>query len=649
MPRRFAAALLSMLLVAGAAAPAASGHAGLVRADPSPGASLAAAPTSVQLTFSERPEPSLSQIRVISSGGAAYQVGEGRPSAQGQLGLSVPLRRLPGGTYDVIWRVVSAADGHATSGTFAFGVGGPPKGGAALTTTTTRGNSWLEGVARWLYLVGVVALLGAAVASVARFGGLGRSDLALAAGGWALSLVGLGLLAEAQREAAGSSFATLLDTSVGRALVWRSLALLLAGLALLVAWRRPAVRRPAMFAAGLGALAAIIVHVGAGHAAAGPWPGAITVSAQVAHFAAAGVWFGGLAALLLGLRGKAPAAKQESMRRFAVLALLALLIVVGTGALRTIDELSSIGQLISSGYGRAILAKVVLVAVIVGIAARSRRSINASTEDLRPFRRRSSAELLLALAALALAALLGTVAPPTAGQAGTTGSGLAASGSDYGTTIRARLTAASARPGPNRFRLRIEDYDTGQPVIARLVSLRFTPLDDPDVDPSSLALRRVADGLYAGAGAEMGFDGRWAVTALIDRGAETIQVPFELDLPGPKYFVSVERIPQRPPKYTMQIGSIGYIRVEPDPERAGPSRIYVTCYTAFQSVSRVEQMIVTAAAGDGPTEQQPLRRLGPGRFVADVDLVRGPMAITVIARTRDGTRLRGLFHLDIPG
>ena len=115
----------------------------------------------------------MSHIRVLGSGGAAYQVGADPPSAQGQLGLSVPLRRLDRGTYTVNWRVVSADDGHATSGTYAFGVGGHAGGRSSVTATTTRASSWLEVVARWVFLIGVVALLGAAVAAVARFGGRG--------------------------------------------------------------------------------------------------------------------------------------------------------------------------------------------------------------------------------------------------------------------------------------------------------------------------------------------------------------------------------------------------------------------------------------------------------------------------------------------
>jgi copper transport protein len=649
LPGRAAAILLPIALLAWPGAQQAMAHAGLVRADPPPGATLTTPPKEIRLTFSEQPEPSLSEIHVLDSGGAAYQGGRVGPSGGSPLSLRVPVRPLGRGTYTVSWRVVSADDGHATAGTYAFGVGISPKGGAAVTTTTTPAGSWLEAVARWTFLIGLVALLGATVAAVARFGGSSGSDLALAAGGWVASLAGLALLAEAQRRTADSSFAALLDTSVGRALIWRAVALIAAGVALLVAWRLPQIRRGALLAAALAALGAVVVHVGAGHAAAGTWPPVLTVSAQVAHFAAAGVWFGGLAALLLGIRGEASAVKTAAVRRFAVVAAATLIIVVVTGTVRAIDELSSVGQLVSSGYGRAVLAKIVLFLIIAGLAVRNRRlSVPGADRDLGPLRRGSTVELVLAVAALAAAALLGTLAPPVAGQPQGP-AGLSASGSDFGTSVRVQLTTASARPGPNSFNARVEDYDTGEPVQTPGVTLRFTPLDDPGINPSSLTLRPARDGAYVGSGANLAFDGRWGVTALIGRGGELTEVPMMLDLAGPKYFVSVERIPGQPPKYTMQIGGIGYIRIEPDPERPGPSRVFVTCYTAFQNISRVDELVLTAADGDGPTRQQPVHRLGVGRFVADVDLAAGPFKIVVVARTSDGTRLLGAFDLQIPG
>jgi copper transport protein len=602
----------------------------------------------MRLTFSERPEASLSDIRVLDSEGATFQSGSPAVAGGDQLSLVVPVRPLDRGTYTVSWRAVSAVDGHATSGTYRFGVGVTPGGSATITTTSTPASSWLEAIARWVFLIGVVALLGASVAGAARFGGSGGNDVKLAAGGWGASLLGLGLLAEAERRTASSSFAALFDTSVGRALIWRAIALVTAGAALLVAWRMPRIRRGALLGAALATLAAIAFHVGAGHAAAGSWPSTLTISAQVAHFAAAGVWFGGLAALLLGIRGGPSQAKSAAVRRFAVLAAAALVVVVATGTVRAIDELSSVGQLFSSGYGRAVLAKIALIALIARLAARNRRHVQASAEGLRPLRRGSMLELVLAAVALGAAALLGTLAPPAPAEP-VAPAGLTSSGTDSGATVQAELTTATAKPGPNRFILRIEDSDSQDAVEARKVSLRFSPLDDPGIAPTSLALRPAADGSYVGSGSNLNFDGRWAVRALIAWGNEVVEVPLQLDLPGPKYFVSVERIPGQPPKYTMQIGSIGYIRIEPDPERPGPSRVLVTCFTAFEGVSRVDDLVLTAAAADGPTRQEPVRRLGMGQFVAAVDLAAGPNTIAVVAHTRDGTRLRGEFNLQIPG
>jgi len=43
------------------------------------------------------------------------------------------------------------------------------------------------------------------------------------------------------------------------------------------------------------------------------------------------------------------------------------------------------------------------------------------------------------------------------------------------------------------------------------VALQFVPLDDPDVQPTTLALRAAGHGDYAGAGPNLAFDGRWRV------------------------------------------------------------------------------------------------------------------------------------------
>lgn len=366
----------------------------------------------MRLTFSEQPEPSLSEIQVRGTGGAAVRSALPRPAAGDPLTLEVPVRGLGKGVYTVSWKVFSAVDGHTSDGTFAFGVRASPAAVAATTNAEASRSSRFELLARWVFLLGVVALIGGAVAGLARFGGNSGSDLALAAAGWAIAAVGLVLLAVAQRASAGSSVAGLLDTAVGMALVWRAVALVAAGLALLAAWRAPKARRPALALATVAALAVVVAHVEAGHAGAGSWAALVSVSAQVAHFAAAGVWFGGLAALLLGFRGASAAAREAALGRFAAVALACLLIVFATGVLRAVDELASWGDLVGSGYGRAVLAKIVLFALIVAIAARNRpRRRHGGSVDFGGLGRRSRLELGLAVVALAVAALLGTLAP----------------------------------------------------------------------------------------------------------------------------------------------------------------------------------------------------------------------------------------------
>ena len=622
-------------------------HASLVGSEPLAGATLGAAPEAVRLSLTERPEVSLSEIAVQDAGGHPEQRGQARSPGDDPLALEVPLRRLGKGVYSVSWKVISAVDGHLTEGSFGFGVGVSPSGVAGGEGTTNEAGSRFELLARWVFLLGVIALIGGAVAGAARFGGASGSDLALAAAGGLVSAVGLLLLGEAERSAAGSSVGELLSSSVGEALIWRASTLAAAGLALLAAGRRPSSRRLWLAVATLAALGVVVAHVDAGHAAAVEWAATFAVPAQVAHFAAAGVWFGGLAALLLGFRGASTGAREAAVRRFSTLALLSLLIVSVSGVLRSIEELTSWGDLIHSGYGRAVLAKVLLVLLIAAIAARNRpRRDPLSSHDLAALRRRSKLELALAVAAIGAAALLGTLSPPLSAEA--VPLGLEASGADFGHTVRVKLTTAAASPGPNLFTVEAEDYDSGEPIVDGAVTLRFDPLDDLGIQPSKLKLRKGAGGVYSGSGPNLAFDGRWGVEVSVEHDGDVVGVPLELDLPVPEQFVSVLDIPgsPRPPVYTMQTDN-GYIRISPDPDRPGPGHIYLSAFTVFETLLPIDRVVVTAAPDGGPPRQLPVRRLAESRFVADADFEAGALEVGIVARTRKDERLRGVFEIEI--
>jgi copper transport protein len=645
MSRRCAVVALAAILAA-LSADEAWAHAGLRASTPASGAALGDTPKAVQLTFWEKPEASLSEIRILDTSGRAYQVGQARAVAGSPLSLVVPVRPLERGVYTVSWRTVSSVDGHATAGAFAFGVRVKPTGVAWAAAGASAAASPLEVIGRWLLVVGLVLLLGAAAATVGRFGG--PSDRTLGALGWLLAVAGLVLLAAAQRRNAGVSAAALWHTAIGRALLARGLALAAAGGALFAAGSsRARTRRLAMLAAVISAVSAMAVHSAAGHAAAVTRMPAAHVAAQWAHIAAVGLWLGGLSALLLGLRGAPSPEKAAAVRRFSGLAGAALLVVVVTGVWRTLDGLSSWRDLTTTGYGRAVAVKSVLLLAIAALGAINRWcSVPAAVTTLRPLRRIASGELALAAGALGAAAILGALPPPASGFGAPTE--IEVSGTDFGTTVRVRLTTASDQPGPNRFTARVLDYDSNAPLPAKRVSLAFTPLDDPGVVPTSLPLEPAADHSWQGSGANLAFDGRWRIVMRIERDRDSVEVPLDLEARIPPQFVSVERAPGGAPRYTVEVGTEGYVVFSPDPERPGPSQLSVTCFDTVGDERPIEQIVITTEAGDGPARPRPVRRLGPNRFVAGVELAPGRNRIVAITRAIDGTRLRAEVAIEVP-
>ena len=118
IPRSMAAALgagLALLPVAAFA------HAHLDHASPAVGSTVTA-PKEVSLWFTEALEAKFSTIEVRDAQGTAVQAGPATLDRDNAAQLRVPLKALPLGTYEVIWRVLSV-DTHRTQGNFTFRVG----------------------------------------------------------------------------------------------------------------------------------------------------------------------------------------------------------------------------------------------------------------------------------------------------------------------------------------------------------------------------------------------------------------------------------------------------------------------------------------------------------------------------------------------
>ncbi|HEX2064273.1 MAG TPA: FixH family protein, partial [Acidimicrobiales bacterium] len=351
---------------------------------------------------------------------------------------------------------------------------------------------------------------------------------------------GLVVLALAQRDAAGVGFGDLAGTDVGRALIWRAVGVLVAAGLVVVALDPRRFRRPALVLAGVAAAAVMLVHVEAGHASAeGPFRWG-QILAQWAHFAAAGVWLGGLAALLLGVRGGPDAPKARAVRRFSAAAGVALGVVAVTGVLRAVDEVGSWGALFSTGYGQLVVVKGGLLLLLAVLGGFNRyRNVRLAGRNLRGLRSVSKAELALGVGVVAAAAVLATLVPPESVPVqAAQPAAIAVSASDFATSVRARLEVEPGLPGPNRFRLRLTDYDTGEPVGADGVQLRFS--SPMGAGESTLELEPQGDGVYQAVGPNLAVGGPWEVSALVQRGADATEVPFQIatlcettDIPGP--------------------------------------------------------------------------------------------------------------------
>ena len=113
--------LLCVLLWWAGAEQRAAAHAVLERSSPPANATLENPPGRVDLWFSEEIDRAFSSARVLDSRGQAV-AGPGSVSSDGRQ-ITLPLPSLPQGLYTVTWRVLSAVDGHATSGVVLFGVG----------------------------------------------------------------------------------------------------------------------------------------------------------------------------------------------------------------------------------------------------------------------------------------------------------------------------------------------------------------------------------------------------------------------------------------------------------------------------------------------------------------------------------------------
>lgn len=649
---------LIVLLVAGAAAlfaaAPAQAHALLKRSVPANGSTVTQAPREILLFFTEPPEPSLSSIGILdSSGDPVTGVGTPQPEPGNPEGLRASVRAgsLADGVYTVTWRTVSKTDGHLTAGSIAFGVGVPATAtsGGGARTPTTPSPSALAVTARWLFYWGLALLLGGAVAGGLLFGwSLPRGGRALAAGAWGAAAAGVILMTAAERATIGLPLGTLLSSRTGDQLIAQGVGVAFCGAAALWVLARPG--RASLVALGVTVAATMFVHVQAGHADAQSSVRILNLLDQWVHLLAVGVWIGGLPWLLLGLRPD-DGGRRERAAVFAVLATVALAVVAVTGLLRAIPEVGSIHGLFHTSFGVTLLVKAGLFLVLLGLGARNhfvlvpRVRTEEGTGGIAPLRRSVVAEVAVAVVILAVTGVLSELPPSSyVASAATppTPARIVATGSDFATTVRVRLTASPGTVGTNAFAARVTDFDTGAPVAARSVQLQFSLPSNTDV-ASTLDLRQTAAGSWTGTGTNLSIDGRWDVQAVIQGAATSTDVSLSLRTKLPAQHITSQSAPGQPTIYTITLPGGRELQTYVDPGTAGRNTVHYTFFDASGNEQPISRATASAEAPSGVTGTTKLLRLSKGHFAANVTLGAGRWVFFIDATTTDGTPLTAYF------
>ncbi|HVJ97053.1 MAG TPA: CopD family protein, partial [Acidimicrobiia bacterium] len=349
----------------------------------------------ISLHFSEPVELSLGSVRLVTCAGKA--VSTGAPE-HGATDSDVVVRDIPdlaNDTYVVLWRVISA-DAHPVHGAFSFTVGTEAQNLAGCNTAEVESSTsvgFLFGVARTLLYVGLALLIGGVVFWLAiAFGTTAaRRARVIAWIGWWTTLVATisGLMLQGPY-AAGTGLGDavkwsvidgIIDTRYGNVAVQRLVLMAAALLVLLLLGRADARKRPGtplLVIAGIVGVLLSSTPGRAGHAATGDWTW-IAIPLDTVHVAAMAVWFGGLVALIAtALGGGFSGSLRRALSSFSRIAFWCVVILVITGVFASWRQIGfDVEGFTDTSFGNILLVKLVLVAILIGLAAVSRRVVRA--------------------------------------------------------------------------------------------------------------------------------------------------------------------------------------------------------------------------------------------------------------------------------
>ncbi len=563
--RRTAAAafLLVLLMPANALA-----HAQLEGTSPQRGAIVKREPSAVIFRFDEPVEGNFGAIRVYDATGSRVDEGDAfHPNGDGPR-LGVHLKPgLSDGSFTATYRVISA-DGHIVSSGFVFSIGKPgtaPKQTVAELTAGSGSGPVTEtafGIARGLQYaataLGVGSLTFLLLVWLPAIGALGQGEAwmrARQAFGSRLRVVAIlaavlgaisaaaGVVMEAAEAAGVSGFSALkesilretLETKFGS--IWGTavLAWLLFGVVAAVALRGAGNRRPGRLALALlvaPLVFAVLVPALSGHGSTQS-PVAVLFPVNVVHVAAMAVWLGGLMTLLFvvprGTRGLEPSDRSRVLAavlsRFSAVALTSVGAILLSGLVQAYVYVRVLEALTETGYGRAVLIKLILLTALIGLGAYNRlRSVprlkriaaggDSPGRTGVVLRRALRAEVALLVIVLGVTAALASYAPPIVAQ-----SGPFSTESQFG-PIQLEMTVEPATVGANQIHVYLFDAKTGAPY-AKIKQFSATARLPDKAISLPLEPQLSGPGHYTIPGAQLTASGEWQIDLTVRVSAFT--------------------------------------------------------------------------------------------------------------------------------
>ncbi|HLG75270.1 MAG TPA: copper resistance protein CopC [Ktedonobacteraceae bacterium] len=566
-------------------------------------------PAHVEVWFTEHIEPAFSWLEIYDAHRQRVDRDDCHPLPNDSYGLTISLHpHLPDGAYTVVFHTVSADDGHVVTGSFSFAVGSgplPTSNDALLSqlqTTDTNVNVWSI-VLRWFDYLAMAILVGSlvffllvwspAASLVAEQVG---SELLLAqkrVGSRVHTLLLTSLVAllavqiallfyQTALTSAGTLWQTfsngatlqtmLLSSRFGHLWLIR-LALLLIAFALWFCCSHGKTIAPGLSGSTIRFWLLVLTGIGImltisldAHAAAttSAW---LLVPADVIHLISTACWLGGLFTLVLTLpptlRVFTPGTGDRTrllaalLPRFTAIALMSVALLLLTGTLQaamllhlpsaTIND--AVNALTATAYGRTLLVKLLLFAVLLGFGAfnmlvvskrlhtfalrndkESGASSFAAGRMQRTFHKTISGEALVAVGLLLVVGVLTSLSPPPAHQPDATQGPAVFRGTLADMTYTLIITPGKV--GPNAFETALTDQH-GQPVQKTdAVLLRFVMLD-MDMGEQELRLDPVKNspGHYHTTDDTLSMAGHWQLFLLVRRpGFEDARVSLSYTL-----------------------------------------------------------------------------------------------------------------------